>query len=299
VFDSPDRRNVDSAAYPSEAPQSLGRMDLLQAIVLGIVQGLTEFLPISSTAHLRLVPALLGWPDPGAAVTAVIQLGTLLAVLLYFWRDLLQITVAFFTGIARGKPFEETNAKLAWLIGVGTIPIAVCGLLFKDFIKGGARSLWVIAGSLILLAIILAIAERVASRVKEIDDISWTEGLVVGIAQALALIPGSSRSGTTITAALFAGMTREAAARYSFLLSVPAVLLSGLYELYEIAPELGSMNPLAILVATAVSFVFGYASIAFLLRFLKTHSTFVFVGYRIVLGLVLVALLAAGVVQPM
>jgi undecaprenyl-diphosphatase len=273
-------------------------MDLVQAIVLGIVQGLTEFLPISSTAHLRLVPALLGWPDPGAAVTAVIQLGTLLAVLLYFWRDLLALAVAFFRGIAAGKPFADRNARLAWLIGVGTIPICVAGLVFKDFIKGGARSLWVIAGSLIVLAVVLAVAERVASRRKELADIGWGEGLAVGFAQALALVPGSSRSGTTITAALFAGMTREAAARFSFLLSIPAVLLSGAYELYEIRHEIGSASPVAILVATAVSFVFGYASIAFLLRYLKTHTTYVFVAYRIALGALLIALLAAGVVQP-
>lgn len=273
-------------------------MSLIEAIVLGIVQGLTEFLPISSTAHLRLVPALLGWRDPGAALTAVIQLGTLLAVLIYFWRDLLDLAVAFFRGLAAAKPFAEQRSRLAWLIGIGTIPIAVAGLLFEDFIEGGARSLWVIATSLIVLAIILAMAERVATRRKEIDTIGWNEGLTVGFAQALALIPGSSRSGTTITAALFVGMTREAAARFSFLLSVPAILLSGVYELVKTWDEIVTTRPTEVLVATAVSFVFGYASIAFLLRFLKTHTTYVFVAYRIALGLLLIGLLAAGVIAP-
>jgi undecaprenyl-diphosphatase len=273
-------------------------MSVLQAIILGIVQGLTEFLPISSTAHLRIVPALFGWPDPGAEWTAVIQLGTLLAVLIYFWRDLLSITVAFFRALFAGRPFETQQARLGWLIGVGTIPICVAGLLLKDFIKGGARSLWVIAGSLIVLALILALAEKVASMKKDIDSIGWVEGLGVGFAQALALIPGSSRSGTTMTAALFLGMTREAAARFSFLLSVPAILLSGLYELYEIRHELASMNTTALIVATVMSFVSGYASIAFLLRFLKTHSTFVFVFYRLGLGALLIALLMFGVLTP-
>jgi undecaprenyl-diphosphatase len=273
-------------------------MTLVQAIVLGVVQGLTEFLPISSTAHLRIIPALLGWPDPGAPLTAVIQLGTLLAVLGYFWRDLARLTVAFVKGLGTGRQqFTEGDARLAWLIGVGTVPIVICGLLFKDFIKGGARSLWVIAASLIGLAIILAIAERVAHRNKAIEDIGWGEGLLVGMAQALALIPGSSRSGTTITAALFAGMTREAAARFSFLLSVPAVLLSGLYELWEIRHELGAISLVSLSVATLVSFVVGYASIAFLLRYLRTRSTYVFVAYRILLGLALIALLSAGVLE--
>ena len=277
-------------------------MTLVQSIVLGLIQGLTEFLPISSTAHLRIIPALLGWKDPGAEVTAVIQLGTLLAVLIYFWRDLVRLTIAFFSDLVsfarnglKGSPWASHDARLAWLIGLGTIPIAVCGLLFKSFIKGAARSLWVEAGALIGLAVILAIAERVATRRKEIEQVEWTEGLGIGLAQTLALIPGSSRSGTTITGALFLGLTREAAARFSFLLSVPAVLLSGLYELWEIRHELTASSIPALAVATVVAFVVGFASIAWLLRYLRTHSTMIFVGYRLFLGVLLIGLLAAGV----
>jgi undecaprenyl-diphosphatase len=273
-------------------------MTLFHAIVLGIIQGLTEFLPISSTAHLAIVPALLGWPDPGADFTAIIQLGTLLAVLIYFARDLVRLASAFVRDLWQGTPFATQDARLAWLVGLGTIPIAVCGFVFKHWIKNEFRSLWVIAGSLIVLGIALAIAEQVAAHTKEIGDIGWTEGLTVGAAQALALIPGSSRSGTTITAALFAGMTREAAARFSFLLSVPAVLLSGLFEVWETRAELIAGQTTPIIAATAVSFVVGYASIAILLKYLRTHTTFVFVVYRIALGVVIVVLLLLGVLRP-
>lgn len=280
------------------------QLTLIQAIVLGIVQGLTEFLPISSTAHLRIVPALLGWRDIGAEATAVMQLGTLLAVLIYFWSDLWRLARAFVVdgfawlrGGFKGAPWASQDAKVAWLIGVGTIPICVCGLLFKDFIKGGARSLWVQVATLIGLGLILLVAERVATLRKEMADIGWTEGLAIGAAQAVALLPGSSRSGTTITAALFCGLTREAAARFSFLLSVPAVMLSGVYELYEIRASLGGSGTPALVVATVVSFVVGYASIALLLKYLRTHTTFVFVGYRVALGLLLAGLLLGGVLQ--
>lgn len=280
------------------------QLTLIQAIVLGIVQGLTEFLPISSTAHLRIVPALLGWKDIGAEVTAVMQLGTLLAVLIYFWSNLWRLARAFVVdGVSwlraglKGAPWASQDAKVAWLIGVGTIPICVCGLLFKDFIKGGARSLWVQVATLIGLGLILLVAERVATLRREMADIGWTEGLAVGAAQAVALLPGSSRSGTTITAALFCGLTREAAARFSFLLSVPAVLLSGVYELYEIRGSLGGPGTPALVVATVVSFVVGYASIALLLKYLRSHTTYVFVGYRVALGLLLAGLLLGGVLQ--
>ncbi|MCC6744976.1 MAG: undecaprenyl-diphosphatase UppP [Acidobacteria bacterium] len=280
------------------------QLTILQAVILGIVQGLTEFLPISSTAHLRIVPALAGWNDIGAEATAVMQLGTLLAVLIYFWSDLWRLACSFvIDGVhwlqrgLKGAPWKSHDAKLAWLIGAGTIPICVFGLLFKDFIKGGARSLWVQVATLIGLAVLLFVAERVASRSKELTDIGWGDGIAVGLAQAVALLPGSSRSGTTITAALFCGMTRESAARFSFLLSVPAVLLSGVYELYEIRGSLGGPGTPALVVATAVSFVVGFAAIAFLLKFLRTHTTMVFVAYRIGLGLLLAGLLIAGVLQ--
>ena len=280
------------------------QLTLIQAIVLGIVQGLTEFLPISSTAHLRIVPALLGWKDIGAEATAVMQLGTLLAVLIYFWSDLWRLARAFVVdGFAwlragfKGAPWASQDAKVAWLIGVGTIPICVFGLLFKDFIKGGARSLWVQVATLIGLGLILLVAERVATLRKEMADIGWTEGLAIGAAQAVALLPGSSRSGTTITAALFCGLTREAAARFSFLLSVPAVMLSGVYELYEIRASLGGSGTAALVVATVVSFVVGYASIALLLKYLRTHTTLVFVAYRVALGILLAGLLLGGVLK--
>jgi undecaprenyl-diphosphatase len=272
-------------------------MSIFQAIVLGIVQGLTEFLPISSTAHLALIPALLGWDDPGADFTAIIQLGTLLAVLIYFARDLTRLTVAFFRDLARGTPFATQDARLAWLVGLGTIPIAVCGLVFKNWIKQEFRSLWVIAFSMITLAIALAVAEHLASHDKKIEDVGWTEGLAIGAAQALALVPGASRSGTTMTAALFAGLTREAAARFSFLLSVPAVLLSGLFEGWEARNTLLGGQTTAIVVSTIVSFAVGYASIAILLRYLRTHTTMVFVVYRLVVGLLIVILLIAGVLR--
>lgn len=284
----------------------MDQLTYLQAVVLGIVQGLTEFLPISSTAHLRIVPALAGWRDIGAEATAVMQLGTLLAVLIYFWSDLWRIGRAFvIDGIAwirdgfRGAPWRSFDGKFAWLIGVGTIPICVCGLLFKDFIKGGARSLWVQVATLIGLGLLLLVAERIATLRKQISDLGWTEGLAVGAAQAVALLPGSSRSGTTITAALLLGMTRETAARFSFLLSVPAVLLSGVFELWEIRHELGGPGMPSLVVATVVSFAVGYASIALLLRYLRTHTTFVFVGYRVALGLLLAGLLLAGVLKPL
>jgi undecaprenyl-diphosphatase len=190
---------------------------LLQAIVLGLVQGLTEFIPISSTAHLRIVPALLGWGDPGAAASAVIQLGTLLAVLIYFARDIGRITAAFFRGIAIRKPLGEQDSRLGWFILAGSVPIGVIGLLFKDFIETGARSLWIIAASLIGLAIFLWIAERVAARsqLRVIGDITFTDAMLIGLGQCLALIPGSSRSGTTIMTGLFRRLTHEAAARFS------------------------------------------------------------------------------------
>jgi undecaprenyl-diphosphatase len=274
--------------------QNIG-MSIFQAIVLGIVQGLTEFLPISSTAHLAIVPALLGWPDPGADFTAIIQLGTMLAVLIYFARDLRRIAVAFVRDASKGTPFASQDARLAWLVGLGTIPIAICGFVFQDWIRNEFRSLWVIATSMIALAVALAIAERFASHTKAIHDIGWVEGLAVGAAQALALVPGSSRSGTTMTAALFAGLTREAAARFSFLLSVPAVLLSGLYEAWEARNTLIEGETAAILTATAVSFAVGYASIAFLLHYLRTHTTFVFVVYRLAVGVAIIALLMLGV----
>ncbi len=273
-------------------------MSILEAIVLGIVQGLTEFLPISSTAHLRIIPALLGWQDPGAAYSAVIQLGTVVAVLVYFSTDIVRLTKAFLVGLRTKQPFGTEDSRLAWFVGTGTIPISVAGLLFKKAIKSELRSLYVIAGSLIVLALVLFIVERVASQKRTLAEMTLKDGIVVGLWQALALIPGSSRSGTTITGGLALGLKREDAARYSFLLSIPATTLAGLLELKDLLemterPSLG-----ATATGVIVSFIAGLAAISGLLRFVKTRSMLVFVVYRVVLGLVLLGLLSAGVLQP-
>ncbi len=273
-------------------------MTLIEAVVLGLVQGFTEFLPISSTAHLRFLPAILGWGDPGAAVSAVIQLGTMVAVVAFFREDLLKLVSAFVKGVLSRRPFEEFESRLAWYIGIGTIPVGVFGLLFKHSIETSARSMYLIAASLIIFALILALAERLANHRREIKSVTLWDGLIVGLAQAFALIPGSSRSGTTITAAFFVGMTREAAARFSFLLSIPAVIASGLFELYEIRHTLTGGSALNLIVAIAVSASSGYAAIAFLLRYLRTHSTFIFIFYRILLGGLILFLLSRNVLSP-
>jgi undecaprenyl-diphosphatase len=275
-------------------------VSLLQAIVLGLVQGLTEFIPISSTAHLRIVPAMLGWPDPGAAASAVIQLGTLLAVVIYFFRDTVRMTVGFFRGLARRQPFADPDSRLAWCVIIGTIPVSVFGLLFKDFIETGARNLWLIAASLIIIALLLLAAEWYAKRVpvRTIEEVNLSDGIAVGFGQALALIPGMSRSGSTIMVGLFRGLSHAAAARFSFLLSIPAILLSGLFEWYVEREHLAALGWTPMLVAVAVSFVSGWASIWFLLRYLKTHTTAIFIYYRIALGVLILVLLFYGTLDP-
>lgn len=274
-------------------------MTILQAIVLGLVQGLTEFIPISSTAHLRIVPALLGWRDPGAAASAVIQLGTLLAVIVYFFRDLVRMTIGFFRGLAKRQPFTDPDSRLAWYVIIGTIPVSVFGLLFKDFIEGGARNLWLIAGSLIFIAILLIIAEARVARMtlRPIEEVTLGDAIAVGFGQAMALIPGMSRSGSTMMVGLFRGQSHAAAARFSFLLSVPAILLSGLFELFAERDHLAAVGWAAIAVSVVVSAVSGWASIYFLLRYLKTHTTSIFIYYRIALGIIILGLLAGGMLQ--
>ena len=271
-------------------------MSLAQAIVLGIVQGLTEFLPISSSGHLRIVPAFLGWEDPGAAFTAVTQLGTMAAVLLYFRADLWRIATTWAASLRRPELRSELDARMGWYIILGTIPIGICGLVFADQIESGARELYLIGTTLIVLGLILLLAERVARRDRSIEDITRRDGILIGCAQALALVPGVSRSGATITAGLFLGFDRESAARYSFLLSVPAVVLSGLFELRKIGEE-ESAGFVPTAIATVLAFVVGYASIAFLLRWLTSHSTAVFVAYRVALGALVIALTAAGAIS--
>jgi undecaprenyl-diphosphatase len=274
-------------------------VSLLEAIVLGIVQGLTEFLPISSTAHLRIVPAFAGWPDPGAAFTAVTQLGTMAAVLLYFREDLLRITRAWLRSLRDPAVRRQLDARIGWYILLGTIPIGIFGVLFKDQIETGARDLYLIGTTLIVLGLALLAAEEVGKRDRSIEQIQTRDGFVVGLAQALALIPGVSRSGATITAGLFLGLDRTAAARFSFLLSIPAVVLSGLLELGSIlsGEEGETTSAFGLVVATLLAFVVGYASIAFLLRYLTNHSTRIFVAYRVVLGVVVLALTSAGVIS--
>jgi undecaprenyl-diphosphatase len=270
-------------------------VDALQAIVLGIVQGLTEYLPISSTAHLRIVPAFMGWGDPGAAFTAVTQLGTMAAVLLYFRGDLWRIARTWSASLRRPELRSDVDARMGWYIVLGTIPIGIFGFVFADQIESGARDLYLIGATLIVLGLVLLLAERVGRRDRSIEDIRRRDGILIGFAQALALVPGVSRSGATITAGLFLGFDRASAARYSFLLSVPAVVVSGLFELRKIGEE-GGAGVVETTLATIAAFVVGYASIAFLLRWLTRHSTAVFVAYRVALGALVLVLTAAGTI---
>lgn len=275
-------------------------MTVVQAIILGLVQGLTEFLPISSIAHLRVIPALLGWPDPGAAFSAVIQLGTLVAVLVYFGRDLGVMTRAVLQGIFDGRPWRKQEARLAWFILLGTLPIGVCGLVFKRYIEGEFRSLYVISASLIVLGILLWVAEGTATFRRDVGQIGFVDSQAIGLAQALSLIPGSSRSGTTMTAAMFLGLTREAAARFSFILGIPAIAAAGLFELRDLLRHgLSGAGMPALIIGILTSAVSGYLAIDLLLRYLRTRTTHVFVWYRIGLGLLLLGLLAGGVLGPM
>jgi undecaprenyl-diphosphatase len=271
-------------------------MSTLEAIVLGLVQGLTEFLPISSSGHLRIVPALLGWEDPGAGFTAVIQLGTMAAVLIYFRADLWRIARAWLSELRTPIPRASQEARLGWFIVLGTIPIAIFGFIFKDQIESGARSLYLIGSALILFSFVMLAAERVGAHRRTLDEMNGRDGLFVGMAQVLALIPGVSRSGATISAGLFRDFDRVAAARYSFLLSVPAVVLSGLFELRKVG-ENGSPSVGATVVATLVAFVTGYAAIAWLIRYLGSHTLRIFVVYRIALGALVLVLTATGAIS--
>jgi undecaprenyl-diphosphatase len=274
-------------------------VSLLEAIVLGIAQGLTEFLPISSTGHLRIIPAFAGWEDPGAAFTAVTQLGTMAAVLLYFRHDLIRIARAWLRSVRDREARRELDARLGWYILLGTIPIGIFGILFKDQIETGARDLYLIGVMLILLGLVLYAADKTGKRERTIEQIRTRDGFLMGLAQALALVPGVSRSGSTITAGLFLGFDRTAAARFSFLLSIPAVVLSGLLELGSIVSgEEGQHTGAAELaIATLLAFVTGYASIAFLLRWLTSHSMDIFVIYRVVLGTIVLVLVSTGTIS--
>jgi undecaprenyl-diphosphatase len=277
-------------------------MTLLQAIVLGIVQGLTEFLPISSTAHLRIVPVLFGWHfyhgttnDPGAAFTAIVQLGTTAAIVIYFWRELLHVTVAWFRGLVDRSVRGTLEYRMGWYLILATVPVSVFGLIFSHQIETGARNLWIISCALIGLALLLLAAERVGTRTRGEEEITTADAVVVGTAQALALIPGASRSGTTITGGLFRGLTREAAARFSFLLSIPAVVLSGGYEAVTSHAKTPPVSYTVL--ALIFAFIVGLASIHWLMRWLANHSTFIFIYYRVALGVLLIVLLSTGVID--
>ncbi|HWS52770.1 MAG TPA: undecaprenyl-diphosphatase UppP [Pyrinomonadaceae bacterium] len=291
-------------------------MTIIQAIILGIVQGLTEFIPISSTAHLIFGTRLTGLSrqlsaEQVTAVIAVIQLGTLAAVFVYFARDIWAITSAFVRdhlallggGGRRGGGWWSglsQEARLGWLVFLGSLPIGVVGLVFKDEIEGTfTKNLWVIATMMVVVALLLAAAEKAGRRRTEMDGLGLKDALAVGFAQVLSLIPGASRSGSTMMGGLFAGQTRETAARFSFLLSIPAITASGLLEMREALEKLPAGSAAPLLVATFVSGVVGYASIWFLLRFLRTHSTGVFIAYRLVVGALILALLAAGTIPAL
>jgi undecaprenyl-diphosphatase len=273
-------------------------LSLGEAIVLGIVQGLTEFLPISSSGHLRIVPAFVGWEDPGAAFTAVIQLGTMAAVLLYFRHDLVRIATAWLASLRDRGRRSDLDARLGWYLVLGTVPIVIFGVAFKHQIENGARDLYLIGTMLVVFGLVLLAAEARSRRDRDISTITRRDAVAVGFAQALALVPGVSRSGATISAGLLLGFDRVAAARFSFLLSVPAVVLSGLYELKDVVngSAKGSVGLAPTAVATVLAFITGYISIAFLLRFLTTHTTGVFVAYRVVLGVAVLALVASGTI---
>jgi undecaprenyl-diphosphatase len=274
-------------------------VSIFEAIVLGITQGLTEFLPVSSTAHLRIVPAFAGWEDPGAAFTAVVQLGTMVAVLLYFREDLWRIGVAWVRSLRDASVRRTLDARLGWYIVLGTIPIGIFGLIFKDQIENGARDLYLISIALIVFGLVLLAAEEVGKKTRSIEQINRRDGVVIGLFQAMALVPGVSRSGATISAGLFRGFDRRSAARYSFLLSVPAVVLSGLFELKSIVDgsEHVHTGAGALIIATVLAFVVGYWSIAFLLRYVARHSTIVFVVYRVALGSLVLVLVSTGVIH--
>lgn len=263
------------------------------AALLGVVQGLTEFLPISSTAHLRIAPELLGQPDPGAAFSAVIQLGTLLAVLIYFARDL-------FIDMPRAMLYERgsANARLPWYLVLGTLPIVILGLTLKDFIVGDARSLYVVAVALAAVGALMYVVDRGALERRAMTEITASDALIIGFAQSFALIPGVSRSGSTIIAALLLGLRRPDAARFSFLIGIPAIAGAGIYELRDVLEILGEGAWMSILIGTATSAISGYLAIAWLLRYLQRKSLAPFALYRVMVGIALFMLCVAGVLTP-
>lgn len=271
----------------------------LEAMLLGLVQGLTEFLPVSSSAHLRILgPLLPSGGDPGAAFTAITQLGTEAAVLIYFRHDIARIIRAWLLSLTTPSERRNPDARMGWLIIVGTLPIAVLGFLLKDWITGSLRNLYLTATMLIVFGIILAAADKIGRKERTLDQLGWRQGILFGLAQALALIPGVSRSGGTITAGLLMGFTREAAARYSFLLAVPAVMASGFYQLYKSWEDGIAIGAGPTALATAIAFVVGYGVIVVFLKLVSTRSYMPFVYYRIALGALVFGLLWTGFLLP-
>jgi undecaprenyl-diphosphatase len=290
------------AQTPTAAPGELAsNLTLVQAIVLGIVQGLTEFLPISSTAHLKAVPVVLGWGDPGVSFTAVIQLGSIAAILWYFWQDLIQV-VSGMTRAIHKRDYQATDFRIGLGILLGTIPILICGLMIKvfipDFDRSPLRSMTSIAIASIVMSLLLALAEYIGSRKRQFDDLGTRDGIWMGLAQTLALVPGVSRSGSTLTAGLFIGLERAAAARFSFLLGIPAITIAGLVEFPELL-KIGQSGTgfLPIAAGLIASVASSYAAIAWLLRYLQTHNTWIFVWYRLGFGVAILAAIAFGTVQ--
>lgn len=273
-------------------------MSWWQVIDLAVVQGLTEFLPVSSSGHLAIVSRVFFGGDAGASFTAVSQLGTEAAVLVYFARDIVRIVSAWFNGLLV-TAHRNADYRLGWYVIIGTLPICVLGLLFTDLIRSGARNLWVVATALVIFSVVIAAAERVGAQNRHVDKLNWRDAVVVGVAQTLALVPGVSRSGATISAGLFLGLDRELAARFGFLLAIPAVFASGLFSLpdaFHPVREGMSATGLQLLVATVIAFAVGLAAVAWLLRFLVRHGMYWFVGYRVAAGLTVLGLLAAGAV---
>ena len=271
-------------------------MSIIEAIVLGLVQGLTEFIPISSTGHLKIVPELLGWGDPGAAASAVIQFGTILAVIIYFFKDIIRLIVGFFRGLAARKPFGDPDSREAWYVIFATIPIVIVGILLEEQIEGVFRSTWVITFQLIFIAILMQVAEAYAKRrgFRAKEDFNAKDAWIIGAGQCIALIPGSSRSGSTIMTALFRRVPHDYAARFSFVMSIPAITAAGVFQLFDAKDELTQIGSTPLLVGIVVAFISGWASIFFLLRYLRTHTTHIFIYYRYVLGAILAVMLATG-----
>jgi undecaprenyl-diphosphatase len=289
------------STQPNLTGNGVQQMNLVQAIILGFVQGMTEFLPISSTAHLKVVPVVLGWGDPGVAFTAIIQLGSIAAVLWYFWADLMRIFQGSAKALAR-KDYDSYDLRLALGIIFGTVPIVLFGLLIKKFIpdfdNSPLRSVGAIAVASIVMSLLLGMAEQLGKRQRNFEKLTMNDGLLMGLAQALALIPGVSRSGSTLTAGLFMGLERETAARFSFLLGLPAITLAGLVELKDVVGAGLSSSAMVPLVTGVISAaIFSYIAIAGLLRFLKTRSTWVFIWYRLVFGVLILGAIGAGLLK--